>query len=293
MIISKVISGLGNQLFQYALGRQISIEKNTPLKLDTTFFNSQDLRSYKLNNYNINADIASSEEINYFLYKYNTNMLSSRVLRKTEKLLPRTKRKLFKEEVPWQYEPELFKVSSNIYIDGYWQHYKYFENIDPLIFKELTIKSPYTDFVQSTIQHIIGNENSVSIHIRRGDYITDKQANNLMGVLPLNYYYSAIDIIKQRILNPTFYIFSDDLEWVKNNLSISSPCRYIDGGKDYFDLDLMSKCKHNIIANSSFSWWGAFLNKNINKIVIAPKQWVLPESINKNIELIFPSWTKI
>ncbi len=293
MVISKIISGLGNQLFQYAVGRQISIEKRVSLKLDITFFESQDLRSYKLNNYNINADIASSEEVKYFLYKYNNSLLPSKVLRKVEKLLPRTKRKLFKEEVPWQFEPELFKVSSNIYIDGYWQHYKYFENIDPVIFKELTIKNPYTDFAKSTMNDINNNESSVSIHIRRGDYITDKQANNLMGVLPLSYYYSAVDMIKQRIVNPTFYIFSDDLDWARNNLKISSSCYYIDGGKDYFDLDLMSNCKHNIIANSSFSWWGAFLNTNINKIVIAPKQWVLSENINKNIELIFPSWIKI
>lgn len=293
MIVSKLISGLGNQLFQYAIGRQISIEKNTSLKLDITFFESQDLRSYKLNNYNINADIASNEELKYFLYKYNNHLLSSKVFRKAEKLLPRTKRKLFKEEIPWQFEPELFKVSSNIYIDGYWQHYKYFENIHPAIFKELTIKNPYTGFIESIINDINKNESSVSIHIRRGDYITDKQANNLMGVLPLSYYHSAINLIMQRIANPSFFIFSDDLEWARHNLNISSPCYYIDGGKDYFDLDLMSKCKHNIIANSSFSWWGAFLNKNINKIVIAPKQWVLPEDINKKIELIFPSWIKL
>lgn len=293
MIITRLISGLGNQLFQYAIGRQLTIEKNVPLKLDTTFFNHQNLRSYKLDNYNINAEIANSEEIGRFIHIYNSNQALSKLLRTAEKILPRTKRKLFKEEVPWQYESELFNVSPNIYIDGYWQNYKYFENMSPIIFEELTLKNRHPESNQDILNNITNNKNSISIHIRRGDYITDKEANDLMGVLDLNYYYSAINLIKQQITNPIFYVFSDDLNWAKDNLKISFPCYYINGEKDYFDLDLMSKCKHNIIANSSFSWWGAFLNRNIRKIVIAPKQWVLPKNINEKIELIFPSWTEI
>ncbi|RYX82273.1 alpha-1,2-fucosyltransferase, partial [bacterium] len=215
------------------------------------------------------------------------------VYRKTEKLLPRTKRKLFKEENPWHFEPDLFHVSSNIYLDGYWQHYKYFENISPQILKELVVKEAYSPSIKIISNSIINDVNSVSIHIRRGDYLTDKEAFQLMGLMPINYYKTAINYIKQKLTNPNFYIFSDDLDWVKSNLKIDAPTYYIDGGKDYIDLELMSKCKHNIIANSSFSWWAAFLNNNSAKIVIAPNQWVVPPEINKRIELIFPSWIKI
>ena len=292
MIITKLISGLGNQLFQYAIGKQLSITRNTELKLDISFFESQNLRGFKLNNYNIGSQIATEEDISKYLGLYN-NSLYSRIYRKAEKVLPRTHRKLFKEEVPWQYEPSLFKVSDNVYLDGYWQNYKYFENLDSIIYEEFIVKEVYKYSVQSVLNNINKDQNSVSIHIRRGDYVTDKEAFNLMGLLPVSYYYLAIDFIKQKISNPNFYIFSDDMDWVKSNLEINAPCCYVDGGKDYIDLELMSKCKHNIIANSSFSWWAAFLNRNPDKIVIAPEKWVIPPEINKRIELIFPSWIKI
>lgn len=293
MIISKIISGLGNQLFQYVVGKQLALEKKVELKLDISFFSSQNLRNYKLNAYNINSRLASENEINKFTTVYSSKTLYSRLYRKTEKFLPRTKRRFFKEETPWQYEPELFKVSSDIYLDGYWQHYKYFTNIEPSILKELVVKEVYESSLQSVLYNVMNNSNAVSIHIRRGDYISDKVAYNLMGILPLSYYYSAVAYIKQHIPTPNFYIFSDDLDWVKKNLIINDYCNYIDSGKDYIDLDLMSKCKHNIIANSSFSWWSAFLNQNPNKIVIGPKQWVVPTEINNRIELLFPSWIKI
>lgn len=293
MIIVKLISGLGNQLFQYAVGRQLSIKKGVDLKLDISFFEKQHLRSFKLNMFNIDAQIATTDEIDRFIKVYKEENLSSKVYRKVEKLLPRTKRKLFKEESPWQFEPDLFRVSSNTYIDGYWQHYKYFENISPLLLKELVVKEAYSLPVQDISETITKDENSVSIHIRRGDYLTDKEAFQLMGLMPIAYYSLAINHIKKHISNPNFYIFSDDMNWVKSNLKIDAPSYYVNGGKDYIELELMSKCKHNIIANSSFSWWAAFLNKNQNKIVIAPAKWVVPPEINKKIDLTFPSWIKI
>lgn len=293
MIVTELLSGLGNQLFQYAVAKQLALIKNVPLKLDVSFFENQTLRSYKLNHYNIQAKIASLKEVNNYLYIYNSSSFPSKILRKIDLRLPRTKRKLFKEEIPWHYESDLYKVSSDIYIKGYWQHYKYFENLDNAIINELTLNMQLPTYANILSQNIVGDSKSVSIHIRRGDYITDKDANNLMGVLPLTYYYSAIEYIKKHIQNPNFYVFSDDLEWAKHNLQLSDNANYVDGGKDYIDLDLMAKCKHNIIANSSFSWWGAYLNANQNKIVIIPKKWVVPPDINAGIELAMPTWIKI
>lgn len=293
MIFVKLVSGLGNQLFQYSLGRQLSIEKNVELKLDISFFYDQNLRSFKLNHFNINATVATQSEIDKHLKFYNSNSAFSRIYRRLEKLSPRVERKVFKEKVPWNYEQDIFNVSPNIYLDGYWQNYRYFQKIDPVIFKELILKESYSFDLKKISIQIINDQNSVSIHVRRGDYLTDKEANHLMGVMPISYYYSAIDYIKQKINKPNFYIFSDDLTWVKKNFKINDPCFFINGEKDYIDLDLMSKCKHNIIANSSFSWWGAFLNTNPDKIIIAPKHWVQQDAINNRVEIVFPSWVKL
>lgn len=295
MIYTKLISGLGNQLFQYVVGRQLSILNNSELILDTSFFDSQDLRSYKLNHYNINASIANKPQIDKFLYKYSSDTVTAKVLRKIEKLQPKYKRSLFKEEKWWHLEPDLYKIRGNCYLEGYWQCYQYYKNLDPVIFNELTLKDNNELLNNNITNYITNHSSSVSIHIRRGDYITDTDANKLMGILPLDYYHKATDYIAETITNPTYFIFSDDLDWAKDNLQLSAEVVLVDiasGTKDYLELDLMSKCKHNIIANSSFSWWGAFLNRNPDKIVIAPRKWVVPENINSNIHLQFPEWVK-
>ena len=295
MIFVRLISGLGNQLFQYTVGRQLSIKHDVPLKLDTGFFKTQTLRSYALEHYNINASIASNDEIDAFLFWQRDHGLPAKIYRKVERKLPRTKQRYFKELEWWPSAPDLLNVSSNVYLDGYWQHYKYFQNICPEIFNELTVKETPSGAAVFG-KNIIENHSSVSIHIRRGDYINDSDALNLMGVLPLAYYYNAVDLMNTKLVNPVYYIFSDELDWVKDNLQINAEVVYVDMGddcKDCIELELMSKCSHNIIANSSFSWWAAYLNSNPNKIVISPAKWVIREDVNARIKLQFPSWIKL
>jgi hypothetical protein len=287
MIIVKLISGLGNQLFQYAIGRQLSLLRNTPLKLDISFFKGQNLRSFKLSHFNIIAELATANEI----ARFTGNRLDQRIYRKTLRMVSKNKWNYYPESEWWVYEPGLFRTTSNVYLDGYWQHYKYFENIHPLIFDELTLKEKYNGqetYLVSEIQ----SQPSASVHVRRGDYLLD----NLMNVLPIEYYKKAINYLKKEIHNVVFYIFSDDLDWVKDNLHQDGPFVYVeiaDGQKDYVELDIMSKCNHNIIANSSFSWWAAFLNKNPEKIVVSPAQWVKTPEINDKISLQFPTWVKM
>lgn len=295
MIIIKLISGLGNQLFQYCAGRQLSLARETELKLDISFFNQQSLRSYKLHHYNIKADIATEKEVRRFTGVYADTRLYAKVFRKAEKLIPKRNRRLFNEQEWWVYEPELLKASRNVYLDGYWQHYKYFENLNPGILDELTVIEPYTAQEHELLSAIQQN-NSVSLHIRRGDYITDRDAYHFMGVMPVEYYNAAIRHIIESVQHPAFFIFSDDLQWAKDHIRLDAPVTFVqldDGKKDYRELDLMSKCRHNIIANSSFSWWGAFLNRYPGKIVIAPQKWIVPEERNKKIQLQFPGWVKM
>lgn len=296
MIYSRLISGLGNQLFQYAIGRQVSLLNNTELLIDASFYKGQSLRSYKLANYNIKAAIASDEEVVKFLSPYKLLTLRAKLYRRYDKLIPKRKRRYFAEAAWWEYEPDLYKVGNNTYLDGYWQHYKYFEQLDARVLDELTLRVPYPAEATQLLNEIVANPNAISLHIRRGDYISDSNANKLMGVLPLEYYEKAIRFVKEKVLAPVFYVFSDDLEWAAKHLGKGIDIRLVDianGEQEYIELDLMSKCRHNIIANSSFSWWGAFLNRNVDKIVVAPRQWVVPNDVNAKINLQFPSWVKL
>lgn len=301
MIITRLVSGLGNQLLQYAIGRQLSIIKKVPLKLDVSFFEGQNLRSYKLDHFNIDAGIATLADIEPFRKDINTyqklhqqTSFYAKIYRNLEPVLyPKHTKSYFKEHIWWILEPAVFKTPNNVYIDGYWQHYKYFENMQSKVFEELTLKEPLDTKAATWLSAIKNDTSSVAVHIRRGDYVTDSGANYLMGVLPVDYYLQAIRYIKQKVSNPSFYFFSDDLEWAKNNIQTDAPAHYVDGNMDYIDLDLMRHCSHNIIANSTFSWWGAFLNRNPDKIVVAPDKWSAREDVNKNIHLQFPSWVKI
>jgi hypothetical protein len=296
MIFVKLISGLGNQLFQYVLARQLSIQNSTSLKLDTSFYDTQNIRSYKLDNYNINAAVATEKELDDLIGVYNRSTIFAKFYKKMQSCLPKHYRRFYSEGEWWVYEPEVLKVFGKVYLDGYWQHYKYFEKVDPLIFDELTLKGDFSEDALRFIYEIENTPVSVSLHIRRGDYITDAQANNLMGVLPIDYYLKAIEIIKDQCENITVFVFSDDLNWAESNLKLDVPTKFVDidgGAKEDVELDLMRRCNHNIIANSSFSWWGGFLNRNSNKIVIAPKQWVRPLDVNEKINIQLPRWIKV
>ena len=301
MIITKLISGLGNQLFEYAIGRQLAITKNVHLKLDVSFFEGQSFRSYKLDHYNIEAKIATNSDLDPFRKEMNRyqklhqqTSFFAKVYRNLEPVFyPKYTKNYFKEHIWWILEPDVFNTPANVYVDGYWQHYKYFENMQPQIFEELTLKERPHAKAETWLADITKDASSVPVHVRRGDYVTDVNANYLMGVLPVIYYQQAISYIKQKVSNPSFYFFSDDLEWVKDNIQTDAPAYYMEGNADYVDLDLMRQCSHQIIANSTFSWWGAFLNRNPDKVVIAPEKWSAREDVNKNIHLQFPSWVKL
>lgn len=296
MIIVKLISGLGNQLFQYAMARQLSAKNNVDLKLDVSFYETQSLRSYRLDKYNVKAEVATSDEIQDIIGIYNDLSLYGKVYRKIEPFFPKHKRKLYRESDWWAFEPEACKVSDNTYLYGYWQHNLYYKSVPNFIFDELSLKDTAECDNYEVFDQVKQDDNSVSLHIRRGDYITDKEANQLMGTLPVSYYEEAIAYLKTKIKAPSFYVFSDDLDWARDHLDKSNQLTFVDidgGQKDYLELDLMSKCRHNIIANSSFSWWGGFLNRNPNKIVISPAQWVQKEEINQKSFLHCPGWVKL
>ena len=302
MIITKLKGGLGNQMFQYAIGRNLSIIHNTQLKLDTSFFQERltkpnfAKRYYNLNIFNIVENFASKDEIEEFK-KYEKIGGYRKFF---HDILKADETKYIKEK-QCSFDKNILRASDNIYLDGYWQSEKYFstqsadilsnkENIENLIRQEFTLKNEF-QIKNIDLTRKIKNSNSISIHIRRGDY-TDSKTKKSIGLCPVKYYHQAITEIINKVKNPIFFIFSDDIKWSKNNLQINLPATFIDGNKNYEDLILMSMCKHNIIANSSFSWWGAWLNQNPNKIVIAPKKWFVKTTLDTK-DLIPNAWIRI
>ena len=264
MIISQIIGGLGNQMSQYAFGRYLSLKHNTELKIDITGYEWYKTQPYLLNNFNICAEEATKSEIQ--------SLKSNRVLAKLGITKPS-----YVLERDMVFNKSYKDTKNNSYLEGAWGSELYFKEIEDTIRKDFTIKKPL-DVTNKHIVHVIKNMSSAaSVHFRRGDYVTDKEANKIHGTCSIEYYTKALDYIYDNI-NPQVcaVIFSDDIDWVKNNFHPNFPHIFIDTNdvyNGYKDMYLMSLCKHHIIANSSFSWWGAWLGTNPNKIVITPKKW--------------------
>ncbi len=265
MIVSKLSGGLGNQLFQYSFGRYLANKQGTKLLLDISFYRNQNKRKYMLDAFNIDAEVT----IKVF------NLIE------------------FKEH-NFAFDYKYKEISDNSIINGYWQSERYFEEIAQSIRDELTIRGKMTNAANKIIEQI-KTRSSVSIHIRRGDYITEKKTNLFHGVCDLDYYNNAIDYINSICDLPDAYIFSDDIEWCKNNINIKNKIFFVNDDRkisDCEELIIMSNCENNIISNSTFSWWSAWLNDKKNKIVISPKKWFLDENIN-TVDLIPQNWIKI
>lgn len=274
MIVANIVGGLGNQMFQYALGRSLSLSFGASLRLDVRdFFQHTIHQGFELERvFSAPVTLADTEVL-----KSTLGWLSSR---HALRLLGRPSARFLHcnrliIEPHFQYFSGIKRASSSCYLKGYWQSERYFSSHIDVIRADFTFRSPLSNENKLVIE-AIGAVNAVSLHVRRGDYLSNHHALCVHGVCSLEYYERAIKYITDRVANPVFFIFSDDLEWVKSSLKIEYPCHFIDhnqGSESYNDMRLMSRCSHHIIANSSFSWWGAWLNPSDSKIVIAPKQW--------------------
>jgi len=223
-----------------------------------------------------------------FLYKNRYSaFISTRIIQLYHKQYSET----YVEEKEFIYDYNLFQQESKFLI-GIWQVESYFKDIKVIIQNEFDFRVPI-DKTNVELIKKINICNSISIHIRKGDYESSNWENTLGYVNKTNYYNNALNYIKERVDNAHFFIFSDDMEWTENNFKISN-CTYVNHNKgklSYIDMYLMSLCKHNIIANSTFSWWGAWLNKNKNKIIVMPKKWIMRDYYPEGI---FPEeWIKL
>lgn len=295
MIITHLTGGLGNQMYQYAMGRHIAELNSTVLKLDITEFERYKLRHYQLHCFNIQEHFATVEEI--YALKRKRWFKESETLASIKRKLgffPASSKRFFLngiviKEKPFYYEPEILDLRGNIYLEGYWESYQYYEPLRDLLLKEFSVKYPLNSH-SLDISKRISATRSVSLHIRRGDKANDPKTNKVHGLCSVEYYRKAMNYFREHFSDVHFYVFSDDIIWAKDNFSDKTGSitfvSHNDTSTAYEDLRLMALCEHNIIANSSFSIWGAFLNQNPQKIVIAPKRFVTVEEEQRREKLI-------
>jgi len=279
MIITNIIGGIGNQLFQYYFGRKIADLNNTSLKLDISGFESYSWHKFELNKFNLKYNIASIEDVEILL---QDNFIAKGV----QKFLPYYKRKFVKQRVDF-YDSNLLKIKDNSYLEGYWQCDKYFLKMREKILSEMTLNPKFENEQFKDLKKGILKNNSISLHVRRGNYLDLK-----VPVCSIEYYESALNLISKFIEDFKVYIFTNDMQWCRDNFSGKYNVKIISGQEniyDYHELILMSLCKHNIISNSTFSWWGGWLNNSPNKKIIFPK--IAKEMLNK--DLFLKEWIEL
>ena len=288
MIITRLKGGLGNQMFQYVAGLRMANIYDENLKLDVTGYDEggqakfDTLRKYRLMAFNLSSGLANNKEA---MKARNPLGIISRLIRVfNQKILNR---------FYIGYEPTFF-TKRHAYVEGFFQSEKNFGNLQNKVREESQLKKEFEGEEYTRAKNKIDPDKSVSVHVRRGDYANDKVTNSYFGTCSIDYYKKAMDYVASKVESPLFYFFSDDIDWVKNEFGEKDNYIFISNGilQDYEELMLMSYCSHNIIANSSFSWWGAWLNVNLHKIVIAPKEW-LQVSLEKQPKIVPDSWIKM
>ncbi|SRR5712691_8780955 len=290
MVIVKLIGGLGNQMFQYALGRTLSLLHDAELKLDVSPFDRYKLHGYALGHLNVQENLASAREVRHAKVAGWWN----RVVSKTPSQAASPGSWIWVRESSFCFDERILGTKANCYLDGYWQSEKYFSSQANVIRNEFALRSSL-DPESNRVAEVIRNSTSVSIHVRRGDYVSSLKTSKIHGTCSADYYREAAALISSEVTDPRFFVFSDDPEWTRFNLPVRGAVTYVThngADRNYADLHLMRLCKHHIIANSSFSWWGAWLAASPTKIVVAPKLWFSSAS-HDTTDLIPDTWIRI
>lgn len=280
MIVVQLKGGHSNQMFQYAAARSLAHRNKTDLQIDLIWYADTSKydspRQYELGSYTIQEHL------------YRPNIVTT--------ITSRLHRTQHYTEPSYTYDSAFENLGANTYIEGDFQSEKYFLSIRPLLLQDFSYKNEPSKSNKALLKKINADPQAVSLHIRRGDYANNKNVNIIHGLKDIAYYKTALKELKKKVKNPNLYVISNDPAWCKKNLQLDAPMYFVDNNDDLTggaeDMRLMRACKHNIMANSSFSWWGAWLNENPDKIVIAPKVWFQDESISTQ-DLIPKSWIRL
>jgi len=292
MIIIKLQGGLGNQLFQWAFGLSKALHSDVELKFDSSSYKTDRLRNLELTTLVNDVAIASKQEIENV--RLETNLLTVLKRKLLTIVLPYYKRNIVCEQAYLLDEQLKNEKNTTNYFEGYWQNEAYFIANKTIVLDKLNFKiNTSKAYINHKADIKLNKHNAIAIHVRRGDYVNDARILKIHGVCEIDYYKKAIESIKKEFQNCKFYIFSNDQDWSIKNFEFLVNKVIIDDTETVFeDLELMSLCKGQIIANSSLSWWSAWINQNPNKKIIAPKKWFNKTDIDYS-ELVPNSWLKI
>lgn len=296
MIISRLMGGHSNQLFQYAVGRSLALGHNTNLLLDVSWFEEavdvESPRDYELGVYPLQARTTKLKG----LHIIDPKQPIGRKLKLASKLQPK-KTVTMHYENDMGYNRNIPDLPDNTMLVGFWQNERYFAHIRPQLLKELEPTNPLSKVNQSLIKEMQATE-SVWMHIRRGDYVTSKLTQDFHGLKDLEYYQKSLETLLKKLPanrqeQVAIFVCSNDIPWCKQNLKLGFPIKFVENKLGSDDMRVVKHCKHDILANSSFSWWGAWLNQNPDKIVIAPKQWFRDKKANDEIDIVPKEWIKL
>ncbi|MEM1318948.1 MAG: alpha-1,2-fucosyltransferase [Bacteroidota bacterium] len=292
MITVRLKGGMGNQMFQYAFGRQLATQLSTDLQLDLTALLDRNrgkdfvYRNYDLDIFHVQPRFALNPEMLRSFYKIK----SSLVTKFCRKLVERG-HKVIKEPHFHVDQQLLDQPQNNALYDGWWQSGKYFEGVADTIRQEFQFKHPLLPASESLMQQIKGS-NAVCLNVRRTDFL---KVDNL-NTTNKDYFIKAAKYISERVESPHFFIFSDDIAWCEGNLELDQPTTFVHhdvkGIKFGNYMRLMKACKHFIIPNSSFAWWAVWLNEYSDKIVIAPKNWFNDPQFDTS-DLVPEDWVRM
>ncbi len=296
MIIANLVGGLGNQMFQYACARALAAELKLPLKVIvdmfgayTSFHNGLELERV----FSMKLDVARPADLRCMVGALRVAPRLRRAL--AAKMFSRLRGARFIAEPHYRYWNELLdRARSGGYLQGYWQSERYFLKQADIIRSDFRFRQQPAGR-NAELVHTLLNSVAISIHVRRGDYVSNAKTLATHGICVPEYYFNAIDSLRQRVPNARLFAFSDDPKWVAEVLTPRYPdlvlIEHNIGEDSYNDMRLMSLCRHHVIANSSFSWWGAWLNTHLDKIVIAPRRWFATDTDTR--DLIPSSWERM
>jgi hypothetical protein len=282
MIYSRLYGGLGNQMFQYAVGRALATKHATELVLDTSTLNhfedkkfyTASLSTYRLDAYRIAATTTTHVDPD------TTPIYQERYT-----------------DLLFRYDDRVAGLADNVCLDGHhWHSERYFTEVRAELLREFTPARDYSAAARAVAAAIEAAPVAVGIHVRRGDYVTNDYFRKVLGEQSPEYYQRALDYIRERVGKIRVFLFSDDIEWVRTHLDIPAPDDpvYVSrpGIAAWEDQQLLRACDHQVIPNSSFSWWAAWLNDNPDKIVVAPRQWFRVSILN-HPDLVPADWVRL
>jgi hypothetical protein len=298
MVVIKLQGGLGNQMFQYAAAKSLALKHNAPVYLDLSFLKENKesntdftARDFQLDVFKLNSHFADSRLTNKIFNKGFLNKISSK--------FDKNKATIYMEQ-SFAFNQDWVNLKPPVYLSGYFQSEKYFSKTGNEVRTDFQFKYPVADEQNAELLNAIVDSNAVALHIRRGDFISKKSTHDFHGVCSIDYYNEAIAKLKGQLQDLKIFVFADDLEWANEHI-VKPHGNYAmlasfnsNPENSWKDMFLMSKCRHHIIANSSFSWWGAWLAYHPGQVVIAPKKWFnnAPEFYNTK-DLLPGNWITI